>query len=56
MIALFLYERGKLSIGKACELCGFSQWDFLELNKNYKIDLNYTDKDLEADLIRLENV
>ena len=56
MIALFLYERGKLSIGKVCELCGLSQWEFLELNKSYQIDLNYKDKDLDSDLKRLENV
>ena len=56
MTALFLYEHGKLSLGKACKLCGISQWDFFELNKAYGIKLNYSNEDLESDSARLENV
>lgn len=49
-LALFLYEKGKLSFGKARELAGLSVWEFMEkLNEN-KIPLNYDIEDLKEDL------
>ncbi|WP_456382661.1 UPF0175 family protein [Persephonella sp.] len=49
-LALFLYEKGRLSFGKARELADLSVWEFLErLNEN-KIPLHYDIKDLEQDL------
>ena len=29
MLVLYLYARGHVSLGKACELLGISQWEFL---------------------------
>lgn len=54
--AMFLYEHGKLSLGKACELGGISQWEFLEMNKKFGISLNYSEADLQSDLELLKNV
>ena len=56
IFALFLYEHGKLSIGKACELGGLSQWEFAAMNSRLGIPADYTDSDLSQDLERMKNV
>ena len=56
MVALFLYEHGRVSLGKACELGGFNHWDFFEMNRRLKISMNYTEDDLTSDLEQLKNV
>jgi predicted HTH domain antitoxin len=56
IFALFLYEHGKLSRGKACELGGISQWEFALLNSQLGIPVDYTDSDLAYDMKRLKNV
>ena len=56
MLALFLYERGQISLGKACEIGGFTQWEFTEMNRQLNIPTQYTPEDLQADLQRLNNV
>lgn len=49
-LALFLYEKGKLSFGKARELAGLSVWEFMEKLSENKIPLNYDVEDLKEDL------
>jgi predicted HTH domain antitoxin len=56
LLALFLYEHGRISLGKACELGGFSQWEFAEMNRELNIPAHYTARDLQADLARLNDV
>jgi predicted HTH domain antitoxin len=56
MLALFLYEHGRISIGKACELGGFSQWEFAEMNRELAIPLTMRQEDLKEDMARLANV
>ncbi|MDP2432718.1 MAG: UPF0175 family protein [Pseudomonadota bacterium] len=56
MFALFLYEHGRISLGKACELGGFNQWEFAEMNRAFGIPLSVREEDLEADLARLADV
>ena len=56
MLALFLYEHGRISLGKACELGGFNQWEFAEMNRELGIPLSIREEDLEADLVRLADV
>ena len=56
MMALFLYEHQRISLGRACELGDFSQWEFFSMNQDLKIDFDYTAQDLEADLARLSDV
>ncbi len=40
--AMFLYEHKRISLGKACEISGISQWDFFEMNRRIGIPLHYT--------------
>ncbi|MDM8527848.1 UPF0175 family protein [Anaerolineales bacterium HSG24] len=56
MFALFLYEHQYISLGKACELSGFSLWEFTEMNQQLNIEIAYTDDDLQDDLTRLVDV
>ena len=49
-LALFLYEKGKLSFGKARELAGLSVWKFMEKLSENKIPINYDVEDLKEDL------
>ena len=56
MLALFLYEHGRISLGKACELGGFNQWEFAEMNRELAIPLTMREEDLKEDLARLADV
>lgn len=56
VLALFLYEHGRLSLGKACELGNMSYWDFAELNNRLGIAFNYSKEDLARDRDRLADV
>ena len=56
MLALFLYQHKKLSLGKACELGGISQWEFSERNQKLGIAVDYTEDDLKEDLDRMRHV
>lgn len=56
MLALFLYEHGRISRGKACELGSFSQWEFAEMNRELMIPIHYDALDLADDLARLRHV
>jgi len=56
MLALELYRKGRLSLGKACEVAGISQWEFLELNREERIPLNYNAEDLEEDRKLLQDL
>jgi predicted HTH domain antitoxin len=49
-IALYLYEKGKLSFGKARQLSGLSVWEFMERLKDNQIPLKYDVEDLKEDL------
>lgn len=56
MIALFIYEHRYVSLGKACEIGGMSQWEFAEMNRQLGIPIGYSEEDLKEDLERLSNV
>ena len=56
ILALFLYEHQRLSLGKALELAEISYWEFSELNRQLGIPIRYTQQDLEEDLNRLAHV
>jgi len=49
-LALVLYERGVLSLGKARELAGMTRWQFHELLGQRRIARHYTEEDLAEDL------
>jgi len=56
MIVLFLYARGTISLGKACELLGISQWEFFELNEELGFTIHYDLKDYHEDLTTLQRM
>ena len=49
-LALALYQRGALSLGKARLLARMTKWEFEELLGQRKIPRHYTDVDLEEDI------
>ncbi len=56
LLALFLFEHGRLSLGKACEIGGMSYWEFADLNRQLGIPFRYSKTDLQDDLVRLSSV
>ena len=56
LLALKLYEKGILGIGKAKELIGVTRMEFLFLLKDEGIPLNYDQDDLENDLKAIEGI
>lgn len=56
LLALFLFEHGRLSLGKACEIGGMSYWEFADLNRQLGIPFRYSENDLQDDLLRLSSV
>lgn len=50
LLASKLYEKGKLSLGQAAELAGYSKRTFMELLKDYDVSIfNYPSSELEKD-------
>lgn len=54
LLAVKLYEKGVLGIGKASELCGISKIEFMSLLADENVNLNYDEEELERDLQNLE--
>jgi predicted HTH domain antitoxin len=51
LLATKLYERGKLSLGQAAELAGYSKRTFMELLGTYNVSIfNYDEQELENDI------
>lgn len=51
LLATRLYERGKLSLGQAAELAGYSKRTFMELLGSYNVSIfNYDEQELENDI------
>jgi predicted HTH domain antitoxin len=53
LLAVKLYEKGALGLGKASELCGVSRTDFLHILKEEQVFLNYDDEELDRDFAAL---
>jgi len=49
-LALVLFQRGKLSFGKARELAGMSAWDFQQFLGSRGVAVHYDLEEYEADL------
>ena len=56
MFAIFLYEHKKISLSKACEIGGMTQWEFFEMNKTVKTPIHYNKEDLKNDMEKLADV
>lgn len=55
-LASKLYERGKLTLGQAAELAGYSKETFMELLADYGVALiNYPAEELEEDIKNAKN-
>ena len=53
-LAAKLYESGKLSLGQAAELAGYSKVTFAEILGDYKVSIiNYPISDILADAARI---
>ncbi|MDX9785290.1 MAG: UPF0175 family protein [Desulfobacterales bacterium] len=55
-LALRLYEKGLLSLGKARQLAGMGKWDFLLLLGQEEICRQYDEKDIDRDLSTLDHL
>lgn len=55
LLASKLYEKGKLSLGQAAELAGYSKRTFMELLGDYGVSVfNYPASELEKDMKNAE--
>lgn len=54
LLAVKLYEKGIIGIGKAAGLCGISKLEFQALLIYEGVDLNYDDEELDRDLASLK--
>ena len=51
LVASKLYEQGKLSLGQAAEVAGYSKREFMELLSKYDVPVfNYDPKELTNDI------
>ena len=56
VLATKLYELGRLSLGQAAELAGFSKESFMELLAGYGVAvINYPPEQLDQDIKNAEN-
>ncbi len=55
-LALRLYEKGLLSLGKARQLAGMEKWNFLLLLAQDGISRQYDKKELDRDLSTLNHL
>ena len=51
-----LYQAGKVSLWRAARLAGLSLWEMIEALSSKKIQIQYSEHDLEKDLKALEEV
>jgi predicted HTH domain antitoxin len=49
-LALALYQRGALSLGKARSLAQMTRWEFEELLGRRQVKRHYTDQDVDEDI------
>ncbi len=55
-LAVQLYEMGKLSLGQAADLAGYSKRTFMELLGNYGVSVfNFPPDDLDSDIANAKN-
>lgn len=50
-LAIEAYKNGQISLWKAAQKAGVSLWKMTDIIKTRKIEINYSEKDLEEDLI-----
>ena len=55
-LAIYLFQQGKLSFGKAREMTGLTVWDFQLLLGSRKIPVHYDVQDYEEDVANLREL
>lgn len=55
-LALHLFQHGKLSFGKACEMAGMPAWAFQQLLGSREIPVHYNVTDYDEDLATLKEL
>lgn len=55
-MAVHLYTRGRLSVGKARELAGLTLWEFRQLLASRRIPPHYDETDLAEDVATLREL
>ena len=55
-LALWLYAKGKLSMGRAMKFARLNRFDFMQLMAQNNIPVNYDVSDFEDDLKTIENL
>jgi predicted HTH domain antitoxin len=55
-LAIVLYEREKLSLGRAARLAGMEKWAFNHLLADREVPMHYDEADLRHDLDTLESL
>lgn len=56
LLASRLFEKGKLTLGQAAELAGYSKRTFMELLADYDVSLiNYSPEELDEDIENAQN-
>lgn len=55
-LAIYLFQQGKLSFGKAKEMAGMTAWAFQQLLGSRSIPAHYAIEDYEQDLITLKEL
>ncbi len=56
ILASKMYEKGKISLGQAAIMAGFSKRGFMEVLTNYGVSIfNYQASDIDKDVIHAKN-
>lgn len=55
-LAVYLFQQGRLSFGKAREMTGMTVWAFQQLLASREITVHYDVEDYEEDLITLKEL
>ena len=55
-LSLWLYSKGKLSMGRAAKFCNTNRIEFGRLMTKHNVDLNYSVEDFEQDLQTIEKL
>ena len=55
-LAIYLFQQGRLSFGKARELAGMTAWTFQQVLASREIPVHYELEDYEADLATLREL
>ncbi|MBI3913810.1 MAG: UPF0175 family protein [Chloroflexi bacterium] len=56
IMVLYMYARGGISLAKASEWLGISQWEFLELNREWGLPMHYGVEEFREDNVTLRTL